>query len=60
MAKLVIYIPEQRYEFDLDDNSAERFRAALADTDNEWAFEDMADSWVSDVHVEMESEFVDG
>jgi hypothetical protein len=57
MARLVVHIPEQTYSFDLDDDTAQDFRNALADEDNEWAFYDMADMWVSDVHVEMETEF---
>lgn len=57
MARLVVRIPEQTYSFDLDDDTAQEFRNALADEDNEWAFFDMADTWVSDVHVEMETEF---
>lgn len=57
MAKLVVYIPEQRYEFELDDETADDFRAAQADEENPWGFDDLADMYVSDVHVEMETEF---
>lgn len=59
MARLVVHIPEQTYSFDLDDETSQQFRDALEDEDNEYAFFDMADMWVSDVHVEMETEFVE-
>ena len=59
MARLVVHIPEQTYSFDLEEEQAEWFREALADEENEYAFFDLADSWVSDVHVDMETEFVE-
>jgi hypothetical protein len=59
MARLVVHIPAQTYSFDLDDETSQEFRDAIADEDNEWGFYDLADTWVSDVHVEMETEFVE-
>jgi hypothetical protein len=56
MAKLVIYIPEQRYVFDLDEEVAEEFRSGLADDVD---IDYIADPWISDVYVEMETEFVE-
>lgn len=61
MARLVVRVPEQTFSFDLDDENAESFRQAIADEDeNPWAFDDLADFWVSDVVPEVEVEFVDG
>lgn len=60
MAKLVIYVPEQRFEYDLSEENAESFRQAIADEEEyPWAFDDFADFWVSDTDPEMEVEFVD-
>lgn len=60
MAKLVVFIPEQTFEYDLSEDNAEYFREAVRDKDTDpWAFDDLADFWVSDTDPEMEVEFVD-
>ena len=40
MAKLVVYISEQRYEFDLDEETAADFRTAQNDEENDHDHED--------------------
>jgi hypothetical protein len=60
MAKLVLYVPEQRYEFELSDENAEAFRQAIEDEDeNPWAFDELADMWISDIDHNVEVEFVE-
>lgn len=56
MAQIVIYIPEQRYVYDLDEDYAKYIRDGLADDEH---IGDLADSYISDVYVEMETEFVE-
>jgi hypothetical protein len=58
MAKLVVHIPAQRYEFELSEENEKYLREAWED-DDDWAWEDATDNWVSDVNVRMESEFVE-
>lgn len=58
MARLVITVPEQTYSYELSEENAAAFRSALNDED-EYAFEDLADFWVSDTVPEVEVEFVE-
>jgi hypothetical protein len=60
MARLVVHIPAQTYSYELDDESAEAFRQAIEDEDEyPYAFDELADFWVSDTVPEMEVEFVE-
>lgn len=60
MARLVVRIPEQTYSYELDDVNAEAFRQAIEDEDEyPYAFDELADFWVSDTVPEMEVEFVE-
>lgn len=64
MAKLVFYIPEQTYSFDIeDDDQIAMFRQAVIDDEagDPYVFMEAADIWTSDVHsaIEMEVDFED-
>lgn len=64
MAKLKFYIPEQVFEFDIDDeDQLEEFRQAAIDDENgdPYALMEVADIWTGDVHsgIDIDIEFVD-
>lgn len=64
MATLRFYIPEQEFEFDIEDEQQlEGFRQAVIDDENGdfYALMEMADTWTGDVHsaIDIDIEFVD-
>lgn len=64
MATLRFYIPEQEFEFDIEDEDAlEGFRQAMVEDEagDPYALMEMADMWTGDVHsaIDIEIDFVD-
>lgn len=54
MAKLVIEIPAQKFVFNLSEENAAFLQEAW-DAEDDWAWEDAIDNWISDVSPEMEA-----
>lgn len=64
MATLRFYIPEQEFEFEIEDEQQlEDFRQAVIDEEggDSYALMEMADMWTGDVHsaIDIDIEFVD-